>query len=322
MVDIEDPALATKLGQSNLRLTIALQSVIGTSRRSNFNSLRLCSEKGRMPSYSIMNACRAVILLTALTGCTVSQPRPVTFVIRDAESGVPIDGAKIKAEYWSILDFGRPIAWFGPNEGVTDKDGKLTLFMDPRKDSLRLDVEAAGYHPEQHMWGENVRRRLTYGWWFGAWDEFTLAMYREPTAKAELVLPIGYRGPVVVRFADKDHPPDPPGKRTFRYAVSARGTVEIKESELLERLNGFGAISARYPGKTFRTVGRYPSDSNDPFDPPAEAAALRFVAVDWDSHVRLYVLGTKEEALAVYNLVWPDKNQFDECAFLHLVNSR
>src|SRR5438477_11407442 len=85
----------------------------------------------------------SLILLAA--GCSLYQPRPITYTVRDGDTGRPIEGAKIKANYLTMLDFGVLFASIGPREGITDRDGELTLIIDPDKISCHLSVTADGY---------------------------------------------------------------------------------------------------------------------------------------------------------------------------------
>src|SRR5438045_2443702 len=90
-------------------------------------------------------ACMAIAHLLISTGCTLYQPRPVTYKVRDGDTGQPIEGAEIKAQYISMLDFGVLFASIGPREGKTDAKGDLTLIIDPDKNSCHLSVTADGY---------------------------------------------------------------------------------------------------------------------------------------------------------------------------------
>jgi hypothetical protein len=254
-------------------------------------------------------------------GCTLYQPRPVTFTVRDAETKQPIEGAQVETSYRVMLDFGVLFGSVGPMSGKTDQNGQLTLIVDPDKPMFTMSVDAVGYSVASNerpsgMYAIKYLSRRWYQWS----EECEINLYHGPQASAELLLPAGYRGPVVVYFSPTDVPPAQVGQREFTFTVSAQGGVSIPQSGLLESPGSYAYIKARYPGTApLTTVTEYPKLHNDIPTGSADKVALRFVEVDWEKHARIYVVGTHAEAIALNNQVWPDDDHEDKAAFARIL---
>jgi hypothetical protein len=266
-------------------------------------------------------------IVASLPGCcSVYVNRPVTFHVRDAETKQPIEGAAIKVVYMRFMEISIPMTGWGPTEGVTDRDGKLTLVVDPYKDRFMMNTTAKGYLPEEHRSGTWVTKRVAPRKRFEWKNDFVLELYAEPLGDVDLVFPKDYRGVVLVRFAPTDHPPDVPGRRRVRYDVPASGVVEIKESWLLERPLNYTRIHAQLrDGTTVPTLDgpgaledwdarRHQMDDAvalQPY-PMADAIALRFIEPDWEHNTWIYVLGTKREADSVREPKSPTLSEADQ----------
>jgi len=271
-------------------------------------------------------AAALVAIVVSGPACTLYQPRPVTFRVRDGDTGQPIARAQVEARYLTKLDFGVWFASVGPREGVTDRDGDLTLVIDPRKSSFHLYVTADAY-PENPDFGRVTRGsprwdRLVPGPWYSPRDEYEIRLYRGPAPTAEVTFPDGFRGTVLVRFATGGRPASLAGQRTFSYTASPRGMVEVADGGLFEAIGSYTGIRARYTtGAAFPT---YVPDRHRPVPagaPADDAVALRFITPVWEQHTWLYVLGTADEAEAVERAVWPDHNHFDQAAYDRIVKS-
>lgn len=260
--------------------------------------------------------CACIAISVFGLGCSAHQLRPVTFKVHDGDSGKPIEGASIKVDYHSMLDFGRLFATMVPLEGQTDRDGNLTLFVDPHHHSFFLEVSADGY-----LNGGAIRngtwRRLVPGPWYSWKDEYFVEMYRGAPPNVDITFKDGFRGAVLVKFLTATGPPIPPEQRKFAFTASERGHVVVSESAPFDHSTSYESIRARYSSRT-----SFPTFPNCRGSEP-DLIALRFITRDWDGKddLWLYVLGTAAEAEAVHRSVWPDDNHFDKAAWKRVVDS-
>jgi hypothetical protein len=266
----------------------------------------------------------AAVLLMQLCGCSLYLIRPVTITVRDAETKQPIEGAEVSSDYMRMIDFGLIFAGGNYKEGVSDSDGKVTLVIDPYKDHLTLNAQAKGYHNQDlYSYGPDIRKRVVPRNWFEWRNEFVLEMYAEPKGTLNLVVPKGYRGAVVVRFAENDSPPVPPGQRIFTYAVPPNGVVDVKESGLLERAGSYHRVHARFEdGTELPTLAPTTDDPKSLTPCGRELIALRFIDPVWRYNTWVYFLGDHGDAIAFRNIFWPDRDSFDEAAFMRLCAGR
>jgi len=242
----------------------------------------------------------AAVLLAPLSGCSFYLNRPVTFQVRDAETKKPIEGATIEGFYIEALLVARTsLTGWGPTKGVTDRDGKLTLLVDPYKEGFQLNVKAKGYLDYRSgTWATRAdASRKRFEWK----NDHAVEMYAEPAAELELVFPEGYRGVVLLRFSPTEKLPNVQGQRFFRYDVPPSGVVEIQESGLLRRITIQDRVRASLKdGTPIPTVTWGMVNSRGGvLGPKDHAIALRFVELDRERNTWIYLLGTKQEADAV-----------------------
>jgi hypothetical protein len=195
----------------------------------------------------------------------------------------------------------------------------LTLYIDPKKDCLFIEASAAGYQPEPHMWGMAIRKRLVPHGGLTWGSDFVLDVYKDPVARLDLVIPNGYRGVVLIRFAPVDSPPAQTGQRNFTYDVGLDGKVAIRESGLFERVSAYENIYSHFRDGT--EISTVTVKDRHGTSIPASSVALRFVTVVWENHTWVYVLGTKADADSVHKALWGDGDHFDESAFKRLSGS-
>jgi hypothetical protein len=177
---------------------------------------------------------RALVCLTALlassAGCrSWHSYRPITILVRDAETRQPIDGARVRLGYFLL------VAPFAPSRtaGMTGADGTVDLVAAPYEGRAVMFASADGYFSEgmQALNDELIRacdpdRGKPRGL-------VLIEMYAEPAAQVELVVPLGFRGLIEVEVQ-----PDPPPavrQRSFRVAVDPSGRARIKGPALLRR---------------------------------------------------------------------------------------
>ncbi len=188
-------------------------------------------------------------LVSSVSGCQLFHDyRPVTVLVRNAETKKPIPGAEVGIIYLSMLD---PFAPWS-SSGKTDDDGVVHLSAAPYR-CARMSAEANGYlmedrdvavqeilniEPENPFKLKNPRR-ITH----------VVEMYSEPRPTIELIVPNGYRGLIKVEIMPLDDSRCTPGQRQFTYHVPPSGVVEMKGPRLLHHLSCTD-YSARYEDAT------------------------------------------------------------------------
>lgn len=249
-----------------------------------------------------------------VSGCTFYRPRPVTFTVRDGETGRPISDAHLNTQHWVMLDFGSLFSSIGPTTGQTDQDGKLDLIVDPTGRNFHLAINAEGYE-EGYLGQAAFWHRHQRGWWR---DTYDVELFKSGRPEAMITLPDGYRGVVIIQFAEDGESMSTNGRRRFEYTATARGLVRINESRLFKTIGKRELIRAREKnGEVMRTV-----ISQEDRVVPENEVAFRFLAAGNHRNVWLYAVGTKEEADAIHREVWPASNYFDEMAFERMLRAR
>ena len=245
-------------------------------------------------------------------GCSLYQPRPVTFTVRDAETGKPIEEATVQTHYMTMLDFGVLFGSVGPIAGTTDRDGRVSLIVDPHHPRFGVDVEAPGY-PGMSIFqgGAHTIEYLPRRWYQWA-EECLISVYQDPRPSGELVLPADYRGPVVVYFSPVDVPPARVGQREFSFQVSTRGATFIPQTTLFETAGRFDRLQARFPETPPLQTYTDMRTADQPFP---DLVAFRLVALDQTRHAWIFVVGTQAEADTLRKQVWPDDDTEDKAAF-------
>lgn len=195
---------------------------------------------------------RIVGWLLALTvpaggGCqSLFRYRPVTVLVRDAETKQPIPGADVHLSYPMGRDSLAPY----DATGVTDGDGTVHLRAAPYGDAgILIEGSAKGYVPEGLSVSSEDIARIQPTPLIGPDPprpvHFIVEMYTEPRVTVELILPPNYRGLVKATVDARDDFPGKPGQRCFRYRVPASGEVHIVGPALLRRVES-GDYRARY----------------------------------------------------------------------------
>ncbi|CAN5135780.1 hypothetical protein BH11PLA2_BH11PLA2_22910 [soil metagenome] len=245
------------------------------------------------------------------SGCTLYQPRPTTFTIRDGDTGDPIAGAEVAASYQTMLDFGVLLGSIGPLQGTTDSNGQITFIVDPHKYCFRLAIREKGYCRPYARAGHNMQQLKSPRFRYHA--EFEAFFYRDPKPEATITLPVGYRGPVIVKFADDEYPKFLNGKRTFEYTADYRGFVTIPDTAIFE--NDIYYIHAHTAdGKIFSTRSGHivsPAPTKEAMD----QVAFRLIDRHSRPHVWVCHLGTDAEADALEKQLRPAGNKLDEDAY-------
>lgn len=284
---------------------------------------------GGLPMFSqhtLRTALVATVLLVG-SGCSLPMPRPVTFHVQDGDTGEAIADAEVAVDHW-VIDFGRPFATVGPRSGVTDRNGNVTLVVDPRFPGFNCSASAANYNsfpadtPGIVKADSFQSSHPAPGPWYSPRGEHQLRLFRGPRPTADVTIPDGYRGVVVVNLQGCDQPPPPlRGRRAFTYAASPRGVVDVPEGALFAGAGLGSCIRVRYQNGRQLLSDPNIGAEKGPL-PDDSATALRCIGPDKKGATWLFVVGTTAEATAVSKEVWPARGGFDEAAFQRIVDQR
>jgi hypothetical protein len=163
--------------------------------------------------------------------------RPVTVLVRDAETNKPIPGAVVHVSY----PLTRPSLGPYDSTATTADDGTAHVRAAPAGEAgLRVEANAPGYLPEvlnvpvQAI--EEIRTAPLIGTEPPRPASFVLDMVAGPSPKVELVVPDDFRGLIRAEVQVHDEVPCPPGQRLFRYQVEPSGYVLVSGPAMLRRV--------------------------------------------------------------------------------------
>jgi hypothetical protein len=189
-----------------------------------------------------------VVLLCLAPGCQVLHVyRPVSVLVRDAETKKPVAGAQVQLEYPTTHDSLAPFA----SSGLTGDDGIARLRAAPFGYALLITATASGYLAENQELPVATVQKIQPSSWFEAAERrptsFIVDMYAQPAFSVELVLPSGYRGLVRAQVQTAEGTSFPAGQRCFRFDVPASGVVQVSGPAPLGRLSA-PDFRARFEG--------------------------------------------------------------------------
>jgi hypothetical protein len=227
--------------------------------------------------------CLLIFFMIFAPACQFFQDyRPVTVVVRDAETKQPIPQAQIKI--WYPLP-ARTI--HAPHEAsaLTDIDGVARVSASSRADDIMLAVAAAGYMRDDVNLPTQLRQNPDPGNLFRPAGQHTANMivelYAEPRPTVELVLPDRYRGLVRVKVQFTDHVPGNKAQRVFPCSVPLTGVAELDVPAWVKRF---------YP-PDFR--GRYVNGI--PLSREADPAAIGLHWLRSNGDEEILVVGTQKD---------------------------
>ncbi len=180
----------------------------------------------------------ALVLAALGSGCQAfHRYRPVVIETRDAETKKPIPGASVHISY--PLTSPELAPW--DSTGTTGEDGTVRLRAAPYGDlGIRVETTAKGYMFEQKGMASEDVDAIQPVPLFGAAESrpvsLVVEMYAGPDPTVQLVVPMGYRGPIRAEVQTRADATGPPGQRCFTYAVSSTGTVQVCGPPLLRRV--------------------------------------------------------------------------------------
>jgi hypothetical protein len=173
--------------------------------------------RGRRSLCLLMALTVTVTVCPYLTGCAFYTRQPVTIAVFDAETDEPIAEAEVKVGYSYMLLLNPP----KPQIGATDPDGRVV-------------INAATFRPQ--VWDASAPGYLSSSHWIFKQmpDGVQFHLYRGPEPSLTVVVPDGYRGPLIYKVRPApDRIQDEPGKRDFTFHATPEGRVEIAATPLL-----------------------------------------------------------------------------------------
>ncbi|HEX3315606.1 MAG TPA: hypothetical protein VHR72_11975 [Gemmataceae bacterium] len=180
----------------------------------------------------------AAALLAALPGCAVlPTDRPVTVLVRDAETQKPIMAADVTI----ACPLTKSLTGSSIARGTTEAEGLARLRAAPINDSVTLmQTEAPGYLGETRELSPEAIAAIDRPGWFESLDRrppsFTVDLYALPRPQAELTVPVGFRGTIKVRTEIEIADAASIGQRRFRYPVSGNGDAVVVGPAILRQL--------------------------------------------------------------------------------------
>jgi hypothetical protein len=226
----------------------------------------------------------AVALTLSTAGCvSFHGEREVAVSVRDAETGRPTPGARVDVRYPHVAVLNAPRAV----SGTTGGDGTTT-------------VVAANFGAQD--WAASADgfladRRLVAGTDKDV-RSIEFRLYRVPPPSVVVVVPNGFRGPLMVDRRPTDRwVQGEPGRRAFTFRASPGGYVGIDATPLLIRMNPFAV------GVVFEDGSSVPEPSTGT---GASSVALRHV--DLSGARTLFVVGTEADFGKVRPVVYDFKD--------------
>jgi hypothetical protein len=231
-----------------------------------------------MKHYRSISAAAAVALAVAIAGCQTMQPnRPLTILVRDAETQAPIANARI---HLHAMEGHLP----GADTGNAGDDGIIHL-QAPGHDTraIGIEAEAKGYMEANTFVSSESLKAIEPSPRFGK-DKprpvaVTVDLYAGPRPSVELVIPTGYHGVIKTDRAIEHDLACPKGQRRFSFPVAADGSAHVTGPGMLERVD-----VADY---------RFRYEDNAPISSKADTTPLGFWWLRHEGNVDYFVIGDK-----------------------------
>jgi hypothetical protein len=228
-----------------------------------------------------------LVLLSELAGCqSLRGTRPVTVLVRDAETKAPISQANVRISY----PLSHALCTPANSAGTTAGDGTARLTASPVEDALIvLEAGAPGYLFE---WKElppsavEAIERVHFFEDIGSRPpSFVVELYAEPRPSIELVVPVGYKGVIKAELLAQGDGVPADGQRKFAMNIDAAGAASLTGPSILRHI------------ESSDFVGRFADGTPLPRNPPSPAVGLWW----WkrDDHCECFFVGTDAEFTAL-----------------------
>lgn len=225
----------------------------------------------------------SIVLFAVVPGCQVFHSyRPVTVLVRDAETQQPIVDAEVRFSYPLTRDSLAPYN----SSAKTEASGLARLRAAPYGPyGILMETTAAGYQNESRdIASEDIRAippALPFQDTFQRPVSFVVDLYKDPRFSVELVVPPGYRGLIRVEIHIDDKYPVTPGQRAFRFEVPREGALVLKGPPSLRRVSP-SDYRCRYAG-------------GDLLPSKPDLVKVGFRWLKRDGAVNYFVVGTRSE---------------------------
>lgn len=201
------------------------------------------------------------VLVLALVGCqTFTASRPVTVLVRDAESKQPLPNADVRVSYALSRGLSDPPRSFAK----THTDGKARLTATATDEgTIYLETKTTGYladgidmsaaelqkiEPAHFL--EDASKRPT---------NLVVELYVEPRPAIEILVPTGYKGIVKVSLQIADDASLPKGQRAFSVPIDSTGAGSMTGSPLLRHIDSADFVAKYSDGATLARNAAMPA---------------------------------------------------------------
>jgi hypothetical protein len=195
--------------------------------------------------------CLGPLLLATASGCfSFYSYRPVSVLVRDAETGKPIPDAGVNIWYPLGSGTAPPVE----SSAMSDSAGIAHLQAAPHGDAgVMVTAKAPGYLFVEHAVSSEAIARIEPDHWFMKAEprpaSIVVDMYAEPRPAVEMLVPNGFRGILHLRLHLRDDVVWTTGQRVFPCTVGSSGIAEVELASSLRRFYPLG-IRAKFADGT------------------------------------------------------------------------
>lgn len=224
------------------------------------------------------------LLFALAPGCQfLHSYRPVTVLVRDAETKKPIADAEVHLSYPLTRDSLAPCN----SSAKTGQDGLARLRAAPYGSfGLLMETNAPNHQSESEDVSAGAIQELSPAHLFEDVNrrpaDFVVEMYAEPCFSVELIVPADYRGLIKTTTQIDENAPCPQGLRCFRYEVSPRSDVIAVNGPAILRRVSPSDYKARYAG-------------GEPLSNKMDLVTVGFRWLKRDGNENYFVVGTQNE---------------------------
>lgn len=192
------------------------------------------SSKVMRPIVKTLGALICLAALACQSGCIAWYTKaPVDLLVLDAETNEPIAGAKVGVHYAYMLMLNVP----KDPHALSDHDGRAVLSVARSRSFANVwEVTAPGFTRYTELHGDGPERTSAAKNARASNERRVVRLYREPDPTLTVVVPNGYRGPLLVDLRPvPGFIQDSIGQRTFTIEATDLGYASLDAKLLLQR---------------------------------------------------------------------------------------